>query len=60
MVLTQDTDRLSRDFVQLVAILHTLQKVDVPVEYLPQTGHSPTLLKAVISALADLQDAKLR
>jgi site-specific DNA recombinase len=58
VVLTTDTDRLSRDTGQLAALLHKFRTYGVHVEFASGTG-GLTLLGVVLSALAAFQEAKV-
>jgi|SRR6516164_6120397 site-specific DNA recombinase len=58
VVLTTDTDRLSRDTGQLAALLHKFRLYGVHVEFASgQDGLK--LLGVVLSALAEFQEAKM-
>jgi DNA invertase Pin-like site-specific DNA recombinase len=57
-VITKDPDRLSRDFRQLIALLHIFQTTGVRVEYTMREGQSNCFLEAALSAVAELAEAQ--
>jgi site-specific DNA recombinase len=58
VVLTADTDRLSRDTGQLTALLHQFRAYGVHVEF-ASGAHGLKPLGVVLSALAEFQEAKM-
>ena len=60
-VVTKDPARLSRDTSQLIALLHIFGKAGVNVEFSTPAGRdSYELLKIILSAMAELEEAKAR
>jgi DNA invertase Pin-like site-specific DNA recombinase len=57
-VITKDPDRLSRDFRQLIALLHIFQTTGVRVEYTTREGQSDSFLESALSAVAELAEAR--
>jgi site-specific DNA recombinase len=59
MVLTQDPDRLSRDYSQLLALLHIFKAEGVRFAFATQEGRNRyAMFKAVVRALAEILDRK--
>jgi DNA invertase Pin-like site-specific DNA recombinase len=59
MVLTQDPDRLSRDYSQLLALLHLFQAEGVRLIFATREGQNQYAMFAiVVRALAELFDRK--
>jgi site-specific DNA recombinase len=57
-VITKDAARLSRDFSQLVALLHIFQTTGVRVEYSTREGEPDRFLATILSAVAELDEAR--
>jgi site-specific DNA recombinase len=59
MVVTQDPDRLSRDYAQLLALLHLFQAEGVCLAFATHEGRNQyAMFGAVVRALAELSDRK--
>jgi DNA invertase Pin-like site-specific DNA recombinase len=58
MVITKDPDRLSRNFRQLIALLHIFRTTGVRVEYTTREGQSDSFLEAALSVVAELAEAR--
>ena len=59
MVLTQDLDRLSRDYSQLLALLHMFKAEGVRLAFATREGRSQyAMFAAVVRALAQIFDRK--
>jgi site-specific DNA recombinase len=59
-VVTKDPARLSRDTSQLFALLRIFEDAGVRVEYSTRDGRSDRLLAMILSAVAELEEAKAR
>lgn len=59
-VIAKNPGRLSRNFSQLVALIHIFQTTGVRVEYSTRDGEPDRFLAIILSAVAELEEARAR